>query len=408
MKFFIYTLGCKQNHYESTFLYEKLLQAGLFESKTNPDYIIVHTCAVTNRAEYKSRDQVKRMKKKYPKASVIVIGCSAEYHKSKYFDIGANIVLDNNEKFILDNYGIAGLTGNYLSENKLSVNNYNTQTRAFLSIQNGCDLNCAYCIITKLRHESQSKNIEHIHKEIQDLVQAGKKEIVITGINIALWGKEWNKNLSYLLGEIQQYKNIRFRLSSLNVNNIDENIISYITGKNNIMPHIHISLQSGSNKVLKLHRRYYTKERFIKITNEIKSKNKLTNIGIDIIAGLPGENNEDFSETIDTLKEAKVDYMHIFPYSKRDGTDAVNFPQVNGNEIIRRKNKLKEIDTESRRKFLKQNLGIPNRVLIEGREKDGFALGFSDNYVQYAIISDEQNVFINIQGTKIIGGIIYE
>ncbi|MCD6579028.1 MiaB/RimO family radical SAM methylthiotransferase, partial [bacterium] len=337
MTFLIYTLGCKQNHYESTFLHEKLKGAGYKISKDDPKYIIVHTCGVTNRAEYKSRDQVKRMKRKYPKAKVIAIGCSAEYHREKYYEIGADIVLDNNEKFILENYNIAGLSGNYLNENSLSVHDYDTQTRAFLSIQNGCDLNCAYCIITKLRHESHSKSIENIHKEIKNLIDSGKKEIVITGINIALWGKEWKKDLSYLLGEIQQYKNIRFRLSSLNVNNINENIIFYITENNNVMPHIHISLQSGSNKILKLHRRYYTKERFIEITNKIKSKNKFVNIGIDIIAGLPGEEETDFQETISTLKSAKVDYMHIFPYSKRDGTDAVNFPQVNGNEIIRRK-----------------------------------------------------------------------
>ncbi len=406
MKFYIRTLGCKQNTSESELLREALENAGNAFDPDAPELIILHSCAVTNKAEYKSRDALRRLKKRFPDARIAVIGCAAENSPEKFKSIGADKILINSEKFDLSNYIDSAI--NLVGINDRRLEHFKSQSRAFLSIQDGCDLSCAYCIITKLRGPSVSKSKAAIFEEINSLKAAGKNEIVLTGINTALWGKEWGGSFTELVSELSAMKGMRFRLSSLNPDLIDEQLLFLIARENSICPHLHISLQSGSAEVLKGQRRFYSPGLFIDITQKLKALDPRVRIGIDIIAGLPGEDENKFEETLTTLSKAKVDYMHIFRFSPRAGTDSAKMKYPNGLTAKRRAGILRELDSKMRAAFLGENIGVLHRVVLEERhDKKGYVIGMTENYLDVGVKTRKNSDSVWFIGETIVNGRLY-
>ncbi len=410
MRVGIYSLGCKVNIYESEYVIELLKNHDyeIVDFDSIADIYIINTCSVTNQSDVKSRKMIREARKRNPEALVIAMGC---YTQVKPNDADADIVLGNKDKSriieIIDEYLD---NGNNISKiydlrsdiefEDMKIDKFENHTRAFVKIQDGCNAFCTYCIIPYTRGKIRSKKFETVIEEITDLVNNGYKEIVLTGIHTGKYGMDINTDLETLLKELVKIPNIyRIRLSSIEINEITDGIIDLMKNNNIIARHLHIPLQSGSDKILKLMNRKYDLDYFFKKLDKIRSNIEDISITTDLIVGFPNETEEDFKNTIDTLNRIKFTKIHTFPYSRRDGTIASTMKnQVDGNIKKKRVREVLEISKKWEYSFYNDRIGKTYDVLTE-TNKNGNYIGHTSNYIP--IIIDKEVTDNDIVKVKI-------
>ena len=412
MKAAIHTLGCKVNIYESEYITNILKENGYqivdFDSKA--DIYIINTCTVTNTSDKKSEKMIKRARKQNKDAIIIAMGCHAQI---KGDNIDADIIIGNKDKS-----KIISLIEEY-QENKnkikriynldnvsfedMYISSFNSHTRAFVKIQDGCDAFCSYCIIPYARGPIRSKDPKTVIKEITSLVENGYKEIILTGIHTGKYGKDINYTFEQLLKEIIKIKNLyRIRISSIEINELTDPILNLIKDNQVIAKHLHIPLQSGSDKILKLMDRKYDlkfyKDRIEKIRKMIKD----ISITTDLIVGFPNENGKDMEDTLKFLKEIKFTKIHTFPYSKREGTKAASMENQIDETIKRKRVKtVLELSDQLEQDFYQSKLNKTEEVIIE-QTKDGKSYGYTSNYIKVEINSPlKPNEVISVKINKV-------
>lgn len=395
MKFQIYTLGCKVNTYESNVMRDALLNKGYFEVdlKEKADITIINTCTVTNTADSKSMKVIRQAIRRNENAIIVVCGCLVQNKKEEVSKIdGVDIVIGNINKSKIVDY-----IEKYIEEKKQEVdvrnimdtnfepmmlNNFN-KTRAFVKIQDGCNNFCSYCIIPYTRGNVRSKDKQSVLKEIQLLVDEGHKEVVLTGIHTGNYGAEFaNYKFADLLKDIVKIDKLeRLRISSIEITEINDDVMEVIKENNILVDHMHIPLQSGSDAVLKRMNRKYDKEYFI---NKIKKLRKIRpNISIttDVIVGFPGETEEEFEETIETIKKIKFTKLHVFPYSKREGTKAAIMDgQVDENIKKKRVKILLQLSKELEYNYMEKFIG-KKVIFIPEMAKEEYIIGHTGNFL---------------------------
>lgn len=401
MKVKIKTLGCKVNFVESLALEERLRKAGFEIVDSNEeicDIFILNSCSVTNESDKKSRQALSRNRKMNPDNYSVIMGCYSQVSKDELLENkNVNLVVGNKDK--LDISYLMNLDkdkgekvydiSKYIEFEDLPLHGTGEKTRGFIKIEDGCDNFCSYCIIPFARGRVRSRSIESIKKEATSLGQ-NAKEIVITGIEVASYGKDL-KDVT-LIDAIEAVHeaapNVRIRLSSLEISVITDDFLRRLKNISQFCDQFHLSLQSGSDNVLKAMNRKYNKESFKKKVDLIRTYYPNAGITTDIIVGFPGETEEDHESTVQYLKDLKLSRIHIFPYSIRKGTKAADMEQVDGNIKIRRKNELEKLGEELQDEFKNSLLNKKEEVLIEDRTK-GFFTGYTRNYVKAEISCDE-------------------
>ena len=392
MKFYIYTLGCKVNAYESNVMKDNLINNGYIEgTETESDIYIINTCTVTNTSDNKSLKVIRQIKRKYSDAIIVVVGCMTQVNPSILDDLDVSIILGNSGKSDIVKYieeykkvGKKIINIENIMEKKfedMCLNNFN-KTRAFVKIEDGCENYCSYCIIPYARGKVRSKDKGTVIKEITNLVNEGHKEIVLTGIHTGHYGSDIDYSFPKLLKDIEKIDGLkRLRISSIEITELDNEFLNVLSSSNIIVNHMHIPLQSGSNDTLKLMNRKYDKEYFINKINEIRKIRPNISITTDLIVGFPGENEELFNETIDTINKIKFSKIHVFPFSLRKGTKAEELPNHIDNNIKKERVKKiieisKKFEIEYFNKFLNQKISFLPEIY-----KEGFIMGHSDNYL---------------------------
>lgn len=414
------TLGCKVNQYETNAMAQKFLEKGyqIIEEITpenediKPDICIINTCTVTNMSDRKSRQMLRRMKEKNPSTIVVAVGCYAQVAKNELAKIPEiDLVLGNNEKVEIVKY-VEEYINNHINNVELDDVMYSKEfsdfgdvtytekTRAVIKIQDGCDRFCSYCIIPYARGRVRSRKPENIISEITQIASKGIKEVVITGIHIASYGKDFamskdskltNYRLIDLLEEINEIQGIqRIRLGSIEPLLITVEFVERLKKLEKICHHFHLSLQSGCDETLKRMNRRYTTEQFKEIVRLLRGAYSDVNLTTDIIVGFPGETDEEFNKTYQFLKEIKFYKMHIFKYSPRKGTKAAVMPnQINGYIKEERSKKLIELSDRNEIEYNKSYIGKNVEVLFE-EEKDGMYKGHTQNYIMVYCQSKEK------------------
>ncbi len=406
LKVAFYTLGCRMNHFETSALEEKFQNKGfeLIDFKEKADVYIVNTCSVTNDADRTSRKILRQAKRRNPNAIVVATGCYAQVSPEKLAQMEEiDLVIGNSHKNavyeIVENYLNERLKekvyiDNIFRENEfktLEISTFYEGARPIIKVQEGCNSFCSFCIIPYARGKVRSAKIKDIVRQIEILVNNGFKEIVLTGTQLSQYGYDHKEgNLYDLLKEIIKIKNLyRVRLSSMGINELDENLIDLITSEEKIAPHFHLSLQSGSNKILKDMRREYTIEKYKEVVYKIIDRRKETAIGTDIITGFPTETAEDFVESYVNINDIPFAYMHIFTYSMRSKTSAVKFgDKVPPQEKKLRTNIMLRMAEDKNIDFRKGFLNSVLDVLIIS-EKNGYKVGLTGNYIHIKFKSDK-------------------
>ena len=390
MKVGIYTLGCKVNTYESEFIISLFKNRGyeIGNFNDNCDIYIINTCTVTNNSDRKTRKIINSVKNK--NACIVVCGCFVESAKDYDFT-GIDVVIGNyNKSQVVDLVEENLKTKKQIiaKENMMTVpfedmeiNHIETKTRAFVKIQDGCENYCSYCIIPFVRGKCRSKERETVIREITNLVNNGYKEIVLTGIHTGNYGVDLGIKFSTLLEEILNIKGLkRLRISSIEITELDDKFF-YLLKNPILCNHLHIPLQSGSDNVLKLMNRKYNKEEFKSIINKIKKIRRDISITTDVIVGFPNETEEDFEECLDFIKEIGFSKIHVFPYSKRDGTTAARMKgHIDGITKKERARRLLNLSDELESNYYESQIGKKEYVLIEKKEND-YYYGHTTNYL---------------------------
>ena len=400
------TLGCKVNQYESNAMAQKFIDNNyeICNIEDSPDIIIVNTCTVTNIADRKSRQLLRKVKEENPKAIVVACGCYVQVAKDKIDEIEEiDISIGNSEKKdivqIVENYVYQKEKINSIFDinkekdfSEMGAVTYTEKTRATIKIQDGCNNFCTYCLIPYARGRVRSRKKENIIKEVEEVVKNGIQEIVITGIHIASYGLEYEENykLIDLLEELNKIEGLkRIRLGSLEPSLITEEFTNRLSKLNKICNHFHLSLQSGCDETLKRMNRKYTIKEFREVAERLRSYFKDANLTTDIIVGFPGETNEEFEKTYEFLKEIKFYKMHVFKYSPREGTPASKMQnQIDGKTKEERSQKLIELSDKNQEEYNIKYFSEPQEVLFE-EQKDGIWTGYTTNYVKVSYKSDE-------------------
>lgn len=390
MKICIITLGCKVNQCESDSMAKQLKDCGhnVVQQLEVADLYVLNTCAVTSIAEKKSRTHLAKFKKLNPNAKVVVCGCASQ-HNAEQFLSHSNVVA------VFGNVGkskiaaVLNKVGNLCEPLPLEFENFvlgeTSKTRAFLKIQDGCNNFCSYCLIPYVRGRSRSRSIESIVAEAEQLA-ATNFEIVLTGINISDFRASGKPALAELLKSLSDLK-CNIRLGSLEVNIIDQQLLSVLKNMPNFCPQFHLSMQSGCDRILKLMNRHYTSAEFLQKVELIRRNFDNATITTDVIVGFPTETDEDFEQTVQTIKKADFYEMHIFPYSKRDGTVASTFKMCDGNVVNDRAKILEQLNQQNRERFITQNSKKQFDVLTENFEGD-FMVGHTKNFVKIYLPKD--------------------
>ena len=411
MKVGICSLGCKVNIYESELVTNILKNNNYtvvdFEDKA--DIYIINTCSVTNESDKKSRKMINRAKKNNPDAIIIVMGCYSQVNAE---DIDVDIVLGNRDKSkiveIIEEYIktkqkkkiIYDLTK--VDFEKMEITNFDSHTRAFVKIQDGCNAFCSYCIIPYVRGRVRSKDPEDVIKEVTTLVEKGYKEIVLTGIHTGRYGTDINTNLEELLNKLVNIPNIyRIRLSSIEINEITPGIKKLLKENKVMAKHLHIPLQSGSNKILKLMNRRYNKEEFLSMVDNLRDIPDIS-LTTDLIVGFPNEGEEEFNETIDTLKKIGFIKIHTFPYSKRKGTPAATMDnQVSPEEKKKRVHRILDLSNKYEHNFYESKIGKIYDGVVEVHS-NGTTIVHTSNFIP-VIINDivEEGTIVDVKIEKV-------
>ncbi len=391
-----FTLGCKLNFSETSYIATKLEAEGYNQVSFNQkaDYYVIHTCTVTQAADRKSRQIIRKISRKNPEAVIIAMGCYAQVKPEELSSISEiDIILGTAEKFHLGDYlkdykkGQPHTISISPVEEAISFNpaySGSDRTRSFLKIQDGCDYTCTYCTIPLARGKSRSPYIKDIVLQARDIAGKGVKEIILTGVNIGDFGKLTGESFLDLLKELDKVQGIhRFRISSIEPNLLEDNIIHFAARSNRIAPHFHIPLQSGSDRILKLMQRRYTTDLFQKRIYSIKKAIPDAGIGIDVITGFPGETDTDFTQTYEFLNQLDISYLHVFTYSDRNNTKAVIMrDKVNPAIKEKRSKLLHELSEKKRKSFYSNQLGKIASVLFEAKKYNGRMSGYTENYIK--------------------------
>ncbi len=399
-----YTLGCKLNFSETSTISRSFEERGFqkVDFSARPDIFIINTCSVTENADKKCKKIVKEANKINPDGFVAIIGCYAQLKPKEISEIeGVDAVLGAAEKFkLLDLLGtFEKAPGTTRSEDKIYSGeisdkldyhtsfSLNDRTRTFLKVQDGCDYPCAYCTIPLARGKSRSDTVQNVLKAAHEIAANDVKEIVLTGVNIGdfgIQGGERKENFLELIRELDKVEGIeRFRISSIEPNLLTNEIIDFVASSERFVPHFHIPLQSGSNKVLGLMKRRYKRELYTERVARIKEVMPDCCIGVDVIVGHPGETHEEFLETYNFLNDLDISYLHVFTYSERENTAAVSIkPVVSKSERAERSKMLHILSEKKRRFFYEQQTGKTFHVLFEEDVENGMMSGFTENYVR--------------------------
>ncbi len=430
-----YTLGCKLNFAESSSIARSLEPMGFVraEFQDQPDLFVINTCSVTEQADKKCKKVVREAKKVNPNSTVVIIGCYAQLKPEEISAIpGVDLVLGANEKFQLPtllppylNRESADLPKLIASEIRYDLDYHasysvNDRTRTFLKVQDGCDYPCSYCTIPLARGQSRSDTIEKVLGLIEEISAKGVKEIVLTGVNIGDFGIQNGKRVEtffQLVQAIEEKSSIqRFRISSIEPNLLTSEMIAFLGSSTKFVPHFHIPLQSGSNAVLRLMKRRYQRELYIDRVSSIKEVMPNACIGVDVIVGHPGETPELFLETYEFLNSLDISYLHVFPYSERPNTYAVDIkPKVDGMQKAERSKMLHILSDKKRHAFYESQAGLKGQVLFEESATPGTMEGFSENYVRVVVPFDplqintvQQVRYKNLNDTGEMLGVVLE
>ena len=398
-KIAFHTLGCKLNFSETSSLSRDSLKYGYenVNSKEFADIYVFNTCSVTENANKETKKLIRRSKRINPKAFIALIGCYAQLKPEELINIDdVNMVLGTAEKFELlnhlDKVKISNDIKVVMNKDITEINSFNPsfsgddRTRAFLKVQDGCDYSCTFCTIPMARGKSRSASISQTVNLAKTITKSKTKEIVLTGVNIGDFGVYNNESFFELIKEIDLQVDIdRVRISSIEPNLLSNGIIEFCFNSEKFMPHFHIPLQSGSDKILKSMKRRYKVEDFKSRINTIKNLDSDACIGVDVIVGYPSETEEDFIETYEFLKNQDVSYLHVFTYSERENTKAIDFkPAVPFKERFNRSKLLRELSDQKKAQFYKKSIGGIRPLLVENN-KNGILFGYTDNYVKIKI-----------------------
>ncbi len=399
MKFNILTFGCKVNSYESEYMKEQLINHGYIyeDDYKSSDIVIVNTCSVTNTADNKCKKMIRNVRRDNNDALLMVCGCTAENHRDELNDLDIDILIGNKEKskvieLIEDHQTSHEKYIKFYNDRRLpfedmKVNEFNDKTRAYVKIQDGCNNYCAYCIIPYVRGSIRSKGFLEAVSEIKELVYKGHKEIVFTGINTGAYGKETGKyDLTDLIREISKIDGLeRIRVSSIEITEINDKFILEMKNNKKLCGHLHVSLQSGSERILNIMNRKYTKQEYLDKINKLREARPDINLTTDVIVGFPTETEEEFLECIDYCKLVGFSKIHVFPYSKREGTKAAEMDGHLPNNIKKdRARRLILIDNDLQLKYNQKFIGKMVNVLVE-EIIDGKSIGHTENFLKVII-----------------------
>ena len=413
----LHTLGCKLNFSETSTIGNEFLNKGfkIVSVKENADIYVFNTCTVTENAEKECRQLVRRALRQNPNAFVIVTGCYAQLRPKEISRIeGVDVVLGSKEKFNLfskiDNFEKKELSCIYVSPTEeldhfgqAHSTDADSRTRAYFKIQDGCDYKCSFCTIPLARGKSRSLNPEIVLAEFKELINSGYKEIILTGVNVGDYGKSFSIDLYKLLVRMVEIPGkFRIRISSVEPNLLNDDIINFTAENEKMCNHFHIPLQSGSPNILKLMQRRYTVDYYSELIYKAKNKIKDLGIGVDVIVGFPGETEEDFLQTYNLLKELPISYLHVFTYSERPDTKAISLDGIiDAFERRKRSNMLRILSEKKREYFYRSMFGKDLEVLFESENLGGFIKGFSSNYIKVSNGFDKSliNAFANVKIT---------
>ena len=410
-----YTLGCKVNQYETEAMLEMFEKKGYegVDSEEYADVYVINTCTVTHMSDRKSRQYIRRVKKKNPKAIIAVVGCYSQVSPEEILEIeDVNLVMGTNDRrTIVDKIESIDCNTKLSTVDdimkvkkfeEIEISQTNGKTRAFIKIQDGCDRFCTYCIIPYARGRIRSREIDSIIEEVANLADRGYREVVLTGIHVASYGKDLKDGSSLLtvikaVAEIEKIE--RIRLSSVEPILFTEEFVDEICKIDKLVPHYHLSLQSGCDETLKRMNRRYTSEEYKRIVKVLRERIPDVAITTDIIVGFPGETNEEFSKTLSFLKEIKLMHTHVFKYSPRKGTPAAIMEnQVDPQMKNMRSSTLLSLSTKNFKEFASKYIGKNMRVLFEEQDSEGYYEGLTDNYIRVKVKSEEnlRDKFIDV------------
>ena len=393
-----HTLGCKLNYSETSTISRDLIHNGFekVDYQDTADIYVINTCSVTDNADKEARKLIRQAKRSNPSANIAVIGCYAQLNPDEIADIdGVDIVIGAEEKFnLLEHLNELSVKeekmifGSDIDNVQLFEPSYSIgdRTRSYLKIQDGCDYTCSFCTIPLARGKSRSGTINATITLAKEVALAGAKEIVLTGVNIGDFGAGSDETLLDLLIELDEIEGVqRFRISSIEPNLLNNDIITFCNMSKKFVPHFHIPLQSGSNKILKAMRRRYDRDVYLNRINSIKSLNSDTCIGVDVMVGFPGESDEDFLETYNFLNELDISYLHVFTYSERQNTYAIQINETIPKPVKAERSKtLHALSNKKRRLFYDQFISTKRDVLFEN-VRNGKLLGHTDNYIKVEV-----------------------
>ena len=424
-KIAFHTMGCKLNFSETSMISKDFLSRGFERVKYNEyaDFYILNTCSVTDNADKEARKLIRQAKRSNPNSKIAVIGCYAQLNPNEISSIkGVDLVVGSEKKFNLlnelDKLNL-GNGSNVISSDIKEINTFipsysiGDRTRSYLKIQDGCDYVCSFCTIPLARGKSRSDSIRKTINLANQAIDEGAKELVLTGVNIGDFGKQAGENFFDLIQELDKLNIDRLRISSIEPNLLSKEIIEFCSISNKFMPHFHIPLQSGSDEILTLMQRRYKRSRYLECVSVIKDLIPDATIGADIIVGFPGESDDNFNETLQFIKKLNISYLHVFTYSERANTRAINFENKVDKKIrLKRslilRNFSKKILEDHQNKFIKSS----RPVLFEYLKNDKI-FGYTDNYIKVAveashsIINTIQNVRLrSLNGNYIAGELV--
>lgn len=413
-----YTLGCKLNFSETSTISRLFEDAGFakVDFEDTPDIYVINTCSVTENADKKCKQLVKKALKINPDAFVSIIGCYAQLKPVEISRIpGVDLVLGANEKFDIlkyiensDKKAETEISFQNIKEAKTFVPSFSIgdRTRSFLKVQDGCDYFCTFCTIPLARGKSRNASIAKTVVEAKKIAQTDVKEVVLTGVNIGDFGQGGEENFYQLVQELDQVAGIdRFRISSIEPNLLSNEIIDFCLGKaERFVPHFHIPLQVGNDRILKAMRRKYERSLYAERVAQIKSLRPDCCIGVDVIVGFPGETDEEFMDSMNFIKDLDISYLHVFTYSERANTGAPKLGAYVPMEKRKERSKMLHIlSDKKKREFYEKNIGTERTVLFEAEEENGMMYGFTENYVKVKTPFDESlvNSFRKVELTEI-------
>ena len=390
-----YTLGCKLNFSETSTIARDFVKYGFEKVKfdTVADFYVINTCSVTENADKEAKKLIRKAKRNSPDSKIAVIGCFAQLQPNSIAKLnGVDIVLGANDKFDLIKYlneTNVEMSTKVIRSDIDEVHSFkpsysmDERTRSYLKVQDGCDYTCSFCTIPLARGKSRSGTISDTIKAAKDIAKSGNKEIVLTGVNIGDFGKVNDESFIDLIKELDSINELnRIRISSIEPNLLTDEIIEFCNLSKKFMPHFHIPLQSGSDKILKAMRRRYDKKVYQNRIKKIKDTNQDTCIGVDVIVGFPGESDEDFLETYNFLIDLDITYLHVFSYSERADTNAIKLNEkVSKSDKSKRSKMLHILSEKKKHSFYNNFINKKRPILFEGL-RNGFLVGHTDNYIK--------------------------